>query len=170
MPRQSELADLRITLGREYATAEHLIPLFDRGFNTRYFLVDLGDSKVALIDLHQLHKIGDDITIDLTSNASNLESVNPAVFLQTLHADPWGVFKYVGGLSETAQNAIAATNLCGRKVGGGKVCDLQFHENLGFVEHVELKSMGFMKKSLPVGQFVFHPDGTLALKPPAKTQ
>jgi hypothetical protein len=38
---------------------------------------------------------------------------------------------------------------------------------MGFVEHVELKSMGFMKKVLPVGDFVFHPDGTLALKAPA---
>jgi len=164
MPRQSELADLRITLGRDYATAEHLIPLFDRGFNTRYFIVDLGDGKVALIDIHQLHKIGDDITIDLTSYASNLDSVNPAVFLQTLHADPWGVFKYVGGLSDTAQNAIAATNLCTRKVGGGRVSDLSFHEDLGFVDHLELKSMGFVKKLHPVGDFVFQPDGTLALK------
>lgn len=164
MPRQSELSDLRITLGRDYATAEHLIPLFDRGFNTRYFLVDLGDGKVALIDLHQLHKIGDDITIDLASAASNIESVNPAVFLQTFHADPWGVFRYVGGLSDTARNAIAATNLCTRKVAGGRVSDLSFHEDLGFVEHVELKSMGFMKKLLPAGGFVFHPDGTLALK------
>lgn len=164
MPRQSELLDLRITLGREYATAEHLIPLFDRGFNTRYFLVDLGDGKVALIDLHQLHKIGDDITIDMTSSASNVESTNPAVFLQTLHADPWGIFKYVGGLSETAQNAIAATNLCGRKVGGGKVSDICFHEDLGFVEHIELKSMGLVKKIHPIGEFAFQPDGTLALR------
>jgi hypothetical protein len=164
MPRQTELSDLRITLGRDYATAEHLIPLFDRGFNTRYFIVDLGDGKVALIDLHQLHKIGEDITIDMASAASNIETVNPAVFLQTFHADPWGVFRYVGGLSDTARSAIAATNLCTRKVGGGKISDLQFHEDLGFVEHVELKSMGFMKKLLPAGSFVFHPDGTLALK------
>jgi len=164
MPRQTELAGLRITLGREYATAEHLIPLFDRSFNTRYFLVDLGESKVALIGIHQLHKIGGDITVDLTSSASNLENVNPAIFLQTLHADPWGVFRYVGGLSDTAQNAIAATNLCARRVGGSKVSDISFHEDLGFVEHIELKTMGFMKKVLPVGEFMFHPDGTLALR------
>ena len=167
MPRQSELSDLRITLGREYATAEHLIPLFDRGFNTRYFIVDLGESKLALLDIHQLHKSGSDITLDLTSSASNIDMVNPTVFLQTLHADPWGVFKYVGGLSESAQNALRATNLCGRKVGGGKVSDLSFHEDLGFVEQVELKSMGFMKKTLAAGEFVFHPDGSLALKTPS---
>jgi len=45
MPRQSELSDLRITLEADYATAEHLFPLFDRGFNTRYFIVDLGDAR-----------------------------------------------------------------------------------------------------------------------------
>jgi hypothetical protein len=167
MPRQTELADMRITLGREYATAEHLIPLFDRGFNTRYYILDLGDGKVALIDLHQLHKIGDDITIDLASYAANIDNVNPAVFLQTYHADPWGVFKFASGLSDTAQNAIAATNLCMRKVAGGKVSDLSFHEDLGFVEHVEVKSMGFSRKLHPAGDFVFHPDGTLALKGPA---
>ncbi len=168
MPRQSELADLRMTLGRGYATAEHLLPLFDRGFNTRYFIVDLGDGKVALIDVHQLHKIGDDITIDIASSAANIDTVNPVVFLQTCHADPWDVFKYVGGLSDTARAAIAATNLCERKVGGGKVSDLSFHEDLGFVEHVELKSMGFAKRLHPVGDFVFHPDGTLAMRAPAQ--
>jgi len=166
MPRQSELLDLRITLGREYATAEHLIPLFDRGFNTRFFIVDLGEGKVALIDISQLHKIGDDITIDMSSYASNLESVNPGVLLGTAHADPWGVFKYVPGLSDQLRNSMAATNLCGRKVGGQKISDILFHEDLGFVEHVELKTMGFMKKTLPASEFVFQPDGSIGLKAP----
>ncbi|MBM4250097.1 MAG: hypothetical protein FJ149_11885 [Euryarchaeota archaeon] len=164
MPRQTELADLRITLGREYATAEHLVPLFDRGFNTRYFIVDLGEGKMALMDMHQLHKMGEDITVDLASAASNLGTVNPAVLLQTFHADPHDIFRFAGGLPDATRNSLVATDLCRRKVGGGRVCDLQFHEGLGFVEMVEVKSMGFLKKLLPASGLAFQPDGTLAVK------
>ena len=171
MPRQTELQDLRITLGREYATAEHLIPLFDHGFNTRYHILDLGEGKVALIDLHQMRKIGDDITIDLSSSASNMAGINPMVFLGTLHSDPWGMLGRVAELADQTRNALEITNLCGKRIGGQKVCDLLFHEDLGFVEHIELKTMGFMKKVLPVSEFIFRSDGSIALKaaaPPSR--
>jgi hypothetical protein len=167
MPRQTELQDLRITLGREYATAEHLIPLFDHGFNTRYYILDLGEGKVALIDLHQMRKIGDDITIDLTSSASNMALINPMVFMGTFHGDPWGMLGRVADIADQTRDALAATNLFGKRVGGQKVSDLLFHEDLGFVEHIELRSMGFMKRILPVGEFIFQSNGSIALKAPA---
>jgi hypothetical protein len=125
---------------------------------------------VALIDLHQMRKMGDDITVDLSSSASNIAGINPMVFLGTLHSDPWGMLGRIEGLADQTRNAMAATNLCGRRVGGQKVCDLLFHEDLGFVEHIELKSMGFMKKILPTSEFVFHPDGSMALKAPVAHQ
>jgi len=166
MPRQTELADLRVTLGRDYSTLEHLYPLVDRTLNTRYFVLDLGEGKVMLIEPSQMRKIGEDITVSLTTYSSNMASVNPMVFLQTLHLDPWGVLAKCEGISEETQKSLMATNLFGRKVGGKKVCDIFFHEDLEFVEKVELCTMGISKKVHPVSDLEFLSDGNLRLKPP----
>jgi hypothetical protein len=49
-------------------------------------------------------------------------------------------------------------------VGGQKLSDVFFDESLSRVEHVELRSMGIMKKTHPVSDIVFAQDGSMGLR------
>lgn len=169
MPRQTELRNVTITLGRDFSVARYIFPLFDRGFNTRYYILDLGEDKMAITDISQVRKIGDEITVTAQSyDWSMAVSLNPSVFFNTLHCDPWAYLSGVGGLPDELRKVFEATNMCGRKVGGQKLSDLYYHENLGFVEYAELKSLGLLKKVVPISELFFAADGSLGLRVPAK--
>ena len=165
MPRQTQLQDISLTLGRYFAVARHLFPLFDRSFVTRYFILDLGEDKMAITDTSQVRKIGDDITVNTQAyDWSMAASLNPSVFLSNLHCDPWDYLPSVQGLPEELSKMFSASNICGRKVGGQKLSDVFFDESLSRVEHVELRSMGIMKKTHPVSDIVFAQDGSMGLR------
>jgi len=164
MPRQSELQNVRVSLDRELATPRYLYPFFDRNFNTRYFVLDLGEEKIVMIDASLMAKIGEDINFRVTqSDVTMLESVSPVIFYGTLHADPWGALGRMRG-PEEIRKGMRLSNLFGRKVGGNKLSDITFSENLMAATSFELKSMGFLKKEVPVGDIVFNQDGSLGLK------
>jgi hypothetical protein len=165
MPRQTELMDVGLTLGRDFSVARYLFPLFDRSFATKYFLLDLGEDKMAITDMSQVRKIGDEITVNAQSyDWSMAASLNPAVFLSNLHCDPWDYLPSVQGLPEELSKMFSASNICRRKVGGQKLSDALFDEGLARVEHVELKSMGIIKKTHPVSEIVFANDGSMGLR------
>jgi hypothetical protein len=165
MPRQTQLQDISLTLGRDFAVARYLFPLFDRSFSTRYFIIDLGEDKMAITDISQVRKIGDEIAVNTQAyDWSMALNLNPSVFYNNLHCDPWDYLPSVSGLPEELSKMFSASNLCGRKVGGQKLSDVIYDEGLARVEHVELKSMGIMKKTHPASELVFAQDGTLGLR------
>jgi len=165
MPRQSELQDVSLTLGRDFAVARYLFPLFDRGFNTRYFILDLGEDKMAITDMSQVRKIGDEITVNTQAyDWSMAASLNPAVFFSNLHCDPWNYLPSINGLPEELSKMFSSSNICGRKVGGQKLSDAIYDESLSRVAQVELKSMGIMKKTYPVSELIFAQDGSMSLR------
>lgn len=169
MPRQTELRDVSITLGRDFSVARYIFPLLDRTFNTRYFVLDLGEDKMSITDMSQVRKIGDEIAINAQAyDWSMAASLNPSVFFNSFHVDPWAYLSGVKGLPDELRKVFMATNLFGRNVHGQKLADMLYHENLGFAEFAELRSMGFLKRTVPVSELVFAPDGTLGLKTPPK--
>ena len=165
MPRQTELLNVSLTLGRDFSVARYLFPLFDSAFNTRYFLLDLGEDKMALTDISQMRKIGNEITVNAQAyDWSMAASLNPAVFFQNLHCDPWNYLPSVRGLPEELSKMFSASNLCGRKVGGQKLSDVVFDEPLGRVLQVELKSMGIMRRTHPVSDLLLAQDGSMSMR------
>jgi hypothetical protein len=165
MPRQTELLDVRLTLGRDFSVARHLFPLFDRSFQTRYFMLDLDEDKMALTDISQVRKIGDEMTVNAQAyDWSMAATLNPSVFYNTLHCDPWNHLPTVRGLPEELAKMFAASNICGRKVGGQKLSDAIFDESLQRVDQIELKTLGIVKKTHPVSELSFGQDGSLGLR------
>jgi len=165
MPRQTQLQNVSLTLGRDFAIARYLFPLFDRGFTTRYFIIDLGEEKMALTDISQVRKIGDEMTVNTQAyDWSMALNLNSSVFFNSLHCDPWDYLPDISGLPEELSKVFRASNICGRKVGGQKLSDVLYDESLSRVEHVELKSMGIMKKTHPVSDLVFAQDGSMGLR------
>jgi len=165
MPRQTELMDVRLTLGRDFSVARYLFPLFDRSFQNRYFILDLDEDKMAITDISQVRKIGEEMTVNAQSyDWSMAASLNPAVFYNNLHCDPWNYLPTVRGLPEELAKMFSASNICGRKVGGQKLSDAIFDECLTRVEHVELKSMGIVRKTHPVSDLLFAQNGSMSLR------
>jgi hypothetical protein len=164
MPRQTQLQDVSLTLGRDFAVAKFLFPLFDRSFTTRYFIIDLGEEKMAITDMSQVRKIGDEMTVNTQAyDWSMAASFNSSVFYNNLHCDPWDHLPDVRGLPEELSKVFRASNVFGRKVGGHKLSDIVFDESLSRAEFVELKSMGIMRKTHPVSDIVFAQDGSMGM-------
>jgi hypothetical protein len=164
MPKQTGLQDVRISLDRDLATCKYIYPLFDRNFVSRYFVLDLGEEKVVIVDANLMSKIGEDINFRVTAaDVIMLETVNPVIFYGTNHADPWGNLARVKGPEEIRKGLITS-NLFGRRFGGQKLSDIIFNESLMAVTAFELKTLGIIKKEVPVSEIVFGQDGQPALK------
>ncbi|MEM4729553.1 MAG: hypothetical protein QXH42_07335 [Thermoplasmata archaeon] len=165
MPRQSELQNVKATLARDYAVIQQLIPVFDASFATKYLILVMDFEKVILTEFSRMTKMGEDIKISVPSSVSmSLANTNPVFFTGTFHVDPWGVLLGMRGLSDFMRSRLSSSNLYGKKVGGMSLRDVVFRDDLGAVEKVELRSLGIIKKLLPVSSLSLSPDGTLALK------
>lgn len=165
MPRQTELQNIRATLGRDYAIIRRLIPVFDASLATRHLILVMELDKVILTDFDRMTKMGEDINISVPASVSmSLVNTNPAFFMGAFHVDPWGLLLGMRGLSDMMRARLTASNLYGRRVGRMKLCDVIFRDDLGGVERVELRSLGVFRKTIPAPELSISPDGALSLR------
>ncbi len=165
MLRQSELQNVRASLDRDYAVIRQLIPVFDASFATKYLILVMEFDKVILTDFGRMTKMGEDINISVPASVSmSLSNTNPALFMSTFHVDPWGVLLGMRGLSDMMRARLAASNLYGKRLGGARLSDALFRDDIGGVERVELKSLGVLRKTVPVTELALSPDGALSLR------